>query len=120
MHEDAARELIQIYERREKLISEGKLPDVPGVWERFAYCGHKVVHGYGTYGDRVVYRCVGCQCEWKGEGSSCPGCGNDDDRFQLNINRSARWRCNSCSHEWDSEDGEICPSCGIDANVKAP
>lgn len=111
MHEEAMKAMEALFTRREQLIAEGKLPDVPGVWERFAYLGHKTLHGFYQPDEKRHYRCVTCMCEWMGRREGCPGCQSDLDTFQLNIDRTNQWECLSCKHQWRSDNGTVCPAC---------
>jgi DNA-directed RNA polymerase subunit RPC12/RpoP len=117
MKKEAMDELVKDFDKKETLIASGDLPDDIHIWDRFAYVGHEVIHTYGNYGANAKYRCVKCKVDFNGSAASywdreCPNCFSDKEVYQLNINRSARWRCNQCKHEWDGEDGCECPSCG--------
>lgn len=122
MQEEAADAFIADCERKEALIAGGKLPDVPGVWNRFAYIGHEVLNGYVNAKDE--YRCVTCMGDFAlvpdmHRTVDCPTCGPSGEVYQTNINRSSRWRCVSCKHEWDGDVGWKCPSpkCGVIKNA---
>ena len=115
MHPDAMKEMVKEFEKKEALVVSGDLPDDIHIWPRFAYVGHSVVHTYGNFGINVKLRCVKCKTDFNGKEDNsrdCPTCHSINDVYQLNINRSARWRCNKCQYEWDGEIGWECPSCG--------
>lgn len=131
MREEAFEELVKDFDRKEELIESGDLPDDEHLFPRFVYAGHDVVHTYGNYGPAAKYRCVTCKIDFNGRepeadgggvvrfwNSDCPTCLSDAEVYQININRSARWRCTECKHEWDGEDGEECPSCNSPPNYK--
>lgn len=116
MQEDDLKNCWKDFEKKEDLIASGDLPDDIHIWDRYFFLGHEVVHGYGNFGVNANYKCVKCKIEFTGNdvdiwAHDCPSCHTTDDVYQLNINRSSRWRCVQCKHEWDGEVGWKCPSC---------
>jgi hypothetical protein len=105
------------WDRVEKLIQEGKLPNTPSMWPRGPLGGHRNLHGIWQPIEERLFRCVSCMSEWLGnpiEGAqpSCPQCKIKDDVYQLNTDNFYMWHCDDCKFEWIEEDGRGCPNCG--------
>jgi len=112
MHPDAADMLVAWAERIDQLIADGILPDSKYLFPRFFSVGHRLVHGWD--GAPYKYKCVQCMRVWETSDYSNTGhCHDEDDTFRLNYNWRNHWRCLACRHEWDGEDGEVCPSCKV-------
>jgi hypothetical protein len=117
MHPDAAEEFIRQSELKEKLIQEGKLPDIIGLHERLAYIGHTLIYSIWQPDKDKIHRCVICMVDWQGSPSTCPFCFQEHSVYQLNIERRAHWECVKCQHQWTSENGYECPKCGALENA---
>lgn len=107
--------------RMGNLIKEGKLPHA--VIPRLFYCGHTLK--YTKQKSNIPkYWCIDCQIEWEGK-PKCPSCGIDNTNRNINDNENYEfedkiwditeeivgWECKSCKHEWEGDDGTICPRC---------
>lgn len=101
------------------LTDEGKLPD--NIFPRFAYCGHEVINTFSDDDGIQAYKCITCNHIWpshKGREQICPSCSQEDNsEYGVTIfnitpqERTAKWRCKDCKHEWVAEDGTTCPAC---------
>lgn len=105
--------LVQQVEKIDCYIEKGLIPAGRRYFPRIAYVGHKVVYGVWQPESEREYRCVACMHDWVGLPLVCLVCGKSDNMVQLNLRDEVCWSCNICAHEWVSEDGEICPACGV-------
>lgn len=102
MDESAAAPFLRVHD----LVDAGVLPK--SAIQRMAYVGHPTVHLYGQSAERRAYKCVGCGESWVGRREhSCEA----TEVYVTNHLRTARWRCRTCAHQWDGEDGVRCPAC---------
>lgn len=114
MSPEAGKYFAERFTLMERLIAEGKLPDDIHVWPRWFYFGHKLLFSYHQPVEKREFRCTLCMHDWTGEPSDgpCPKCRSPEQVFQLNIDHGGQWQCVECAHEWYSEVGWKCPSCG--------
>jgi len=89
------------------LIDAGELPE--GAITRIAYMGHTLVNSYDNFGPQAEFKCVACKATGNGEPWEC-GC-SEPEIYKTNHRQDAKWRCKTCSHEWVSEEGRVCPEC---------
>lgn len=122
MHPDTADYISRLMD----LVDEGRLPE--SAIPRLFYSGHEVVCGFVP--DARKYKCIECNAEWiiTDEQAkeltilSCPFCHSvgsdtiDNVIFDITERPPPRWRCRTCKHEWESDDGHDCPSCGEHRN----
>lgn len=88
-----------------KLIDAGVLPK--GAAPRLmahSYGGHLSLHSVASIPE---YKCVTCGWVGKEEHHQCEGA----EVYQINHDHNVRWQCVSCSHQWTSPDGDLCPEC---------
>lgn len=96
--------------RLSDLVDSGVLPEraICRCWYH-SYGGHQVVHTYAQPPSKCEYKCVTClQTLIGGTVHECTGLA---EVYETNHIRTARWKCALCSHQWDAEDGDLCPEC---------
>ena len=65
-------------------------------WPRLFFMGHRILHDLPAKEGLWV----------SSAGEEFPYC-----------SRECRWQCNFCKHEWEGEEGNICPSCKAGLNL---
>lgn len=107
MHPDALQELADLVE----LVDKGELPE--SAIPRLFYYGHKLLNT--IHADKRTFRCLNCRRDFVYALDSLPkSCTQCNQKvYDISDDNSARWQCNFCEHIWVSEDGYVCPKCGI-------
>lgn len=113
MRQEAFEEMLAYVERVEAHVTAGRIPKDASVFPRMMYVGHECVHGWSHSIENTTFRCVVCLQDFQGHGGECPACGPAGETYPTNTLNTSHWRCTSCKHEWDGEDGRTCPACGV-------
>ena len=88
MRPEALKEMIDEFDQMER----DEVPE--SYYPRYFYFGHKLLYGITPPKDSPKY------------------IGKESGIVYEMTDRSCRWQCVTCSHEWEGEDGTCCPKCG--------